>query len=228
MISRLAPFIVSVLVLSLACSATSQTVKKSSVSYVIAGQRYYVLEEAHGFVQEGLASWYGKDFHGRPTASGEIYDMYADTVAHKTLPLGTYLRVSNLDNGRSLLVRVNDRGPFVKRRIIDLSYGVAKKLEVLEAGVAPVRIEALGKDVLGDYDFERGSFAIQVGAFLQKDNARRLSNRLGDCQIITYDSPKGRFYRVRAGNYSNLAEAAKAQQVLEGKGFPDAFVVARP
>jgi rare lipoprotein A len=193
---------------------------------VIAGQRYYVLDSARGFVQQGLASWYGRDFHGRPTASGEIYDMYAPTAAHKTLPLGSYLRVTNLTNGRSMVVRVNDRGPFVKGRIVDLSYAAARELGMLETGVAPVRIEALGRSTAGGYNFQQGNFTIQVGAFKQQANARRLAGRLNNSHITLYDSPRGRFYRVRVGRYSNLTEAVKGRRKLEEEGFYDAFVVA--
>lgn len=216
------------LVLLAACTPTPQVLRKSTTSYMIAGERYYVLDSAHGFAQEGLASWYGRDFHGRPTASGEIYNMYAPTAAHKTLPLGTHLQVTNLANDRSTLVRVNDRGPFVKGRIVDLSYAAAKKLGMQEAGVAPVRIEALGKakSSVGDYDFKRGNFTIQVGAFQQQANAQRLANRLRGSQVTLYDSPGGRFYRVRVGRYANLTEAVRARHQLEGEGFYDAFVVA--
>ncbi len=209
-----------------ACAAAHKPAKKSTASYKIAGQRYYVLDSAHGFVQQGLASWYGEDFHGRPTASGEIYDMYAKTAAHKTLPLGTQLRVSNLDNGHSAIVRVNDRGPFVRGRIIDLSYSVANELGILEAGVAPVKIEALATNTTKNYDFKRGNFTIQVGAFKDKRNAQRLVSKLRDSHIALYDSPRGVFYRVRLGHFKSLAEAQKARQQLEAGGFAEAFVVA--
>ncbi len=101
---------------------------------------------SHGpAVQHGKASWYGKAFHGRPTASGERYDMHAPTAAHKTLPFGTRVRVTNLDNGKQTVVRINDRGPFVKGRIIDLSYGAAKKIQMLQAGVVRVKLEILSR-----------------------------------------------------------------------------------
>jgi rare lipoprotein A len=208
------------------CAPTHKGVKKSTNSYTIAGERYYVLDSAQGFVQQGLASWYGRDFHGRPTASGEIYDMYANTAAHKTLPLGTYLQIHNLNNGQRIVVRVNDRGPFVKGRIIDVSYAVARDLGLLEAGVMPVKIEALGKATTDDYDFNQGSFTIQVGAFQEKANAQKLANDFTDSHITLYDSPKGRFHRVRVGNFSSLAEAVKACGELESEKFDDAFVVA--
>ena len=112
-------------------------------SYVEFGERYKVLQSSNGFREKGLASWYGIDFHGRDTSSGEVYDMYEMTAAHKTLPLPTYVRVSNLDNGRSSIVKVNDRGPFIEGRIIDLSYAAAYRLGITGPGTANVEIVAL-------------------------------------------------------------------------------------
>lgn len=112
-------------------------------SYEINGRRYNVMKDASGFVQHGVASWYGKKFHGRKTSNGEIYSMYKMTAAHKTLPLPTYVRVTNLRNGKSSVVRVNDRGPFIPGRAIDLSYVAAKKLGVVDTGTAEVEIRAL-------------------------------------------------------------------------------------
>ncbi|MBI70794.1 MAG: hypothetical protein CME29_03610 [Gemmatimonadetes bacterium] len=112
-------------------------------SYEEFGERYKVLQSSNGFREKGLASWYGIDFHGRDTSSGEVYDMYEMTAAHKTLPLPTYVRVSNLDNGRSSIVRVNDRGPFIEGRIIDLSYAAAYRLGITGPGTANVEIIAL-------------------------------------------------------------------------------------
>ncbi|WP_026340438.1 septal ring lytic transglycosylase RlpA family protein [Thioalkalivibrio thiocyanoxidans] len=114
--------------------------------YEVFGQRYRTLRTSTGFEEEGLASWYGTKFHGRRTSSGEPYDMYAMTAAHKTLPLPTYVEVVNLENDRRVIVRVNDRGPFVDDRIIDLSYAAAHRLDMTDAGVAPVRIRAVGPD----------------------------------------------------------------------------------
>lgn len=111
--------------------------------YEVFGQRYYVMESGHGHVERGVASWYGKKFHGRRTSSGETYDMYAMTAAHKTLPLPLYARVTNLTNGRSVVVRINDRGPFVDNRIVDLSYTAAEKLDMIGPGTAFVELEVL-------------------------------------------------------------------------------------
>jgi rare lipoprotein A len=114
-------------------------------SYEVFGVRYQVLSTASGYEATGLASWYGEQFHGRPTATGETYDMHRHSAAHRTLPLHTWVEVTNLDNGRSLVVRVNDRGPFADtdRRILDLSYAAAEELGVVGPGTAPVRVRAL-------------------------------------------------------------------------------------
>ncbi|RMH16713.1 MAG: septal ring lytic transglycosylase RlpA family protein [Gemmatimonadetes bacterium] len=114
-------------------------------SYEVFGKTYHTLRDARGFVQEGMASWYGQEFHGRRTSSGEPYDMFAMTAAHRELPLPTYVRVTNLENGRSVVVRVNDRGPFhdTESRIIDLSYAAAYKLRIIGPGTARVRVEAI-------------------------------------------------------------------------------------
>lgn len=112
-------------------------------SYEVFGQTYYVMDSAEGYAEEGVASWYGTKFHGRRTSSGEPYNMFAMTAAHTALPLPTYVRVTHLDNGRSIVVKVNDRGPFVDNRIIDLSYAAAKKIDMHEEGTARVRVEAL-------------------------------------------------------------------------------------
>lgn len=111
--------------------------------YSIAGQTYQVMETADGHVERGIASWYGRKFHGKQTASGERYDMYAMTAAHRELPLPTYVAVENLDNGRQITVRINDRGPFARNRIIDLSYAAAAKLGMLDRGTAPVEIRTV-------------------------------------------------------------------------------------
>lgn len=112
-------------------------------TYSVFGRTYHVLDASHGFEQQGTASWYGTKFHGRKTSSGEAYDMYAMTAAHKRLPLPTYLEVTNLNNQRTIIVRVNDRGPFVGERILDLSYAAAVKLDIVTSGTAPIKIRAI-------------------------------------------------------------------------------------
>ena len=133
-----------------AASAGKSTPKKSKQgnpsSYVVHGKQYYVLDSAEGFVQRGIASWYGIKFHGRRTSSGEIYNMHEMTAAHKSLPLPSYVHVRNLDNGRTAVVRVNDRGPFIPGRIIDLSYSAARKLDMVREGTSLVEVEAISFD----------------------------------------------------------------------------------
>ena len=207
--------------------------------YVVNGQRYDPLLQGRGFVQTGIASWYGRDFHGRRTSNGETYNMYAMTAAHKTLPLGVYVRVHNLANGREAVVRVNDRGPFVKGRIIDLSYAAAKSLGVVGPGTAPVRIEALGYRRQGargaasyrqPASYDVGLYGVQVGAFTIAVNARRLAatmkGRYGAASIQPGWVNGKRFYRVRVGRYRSLQAAEAARGRFEAEGYRASFVVA--
>lgn len=207
--------------------------------YKINGKYYQPLASARGFSQKGIASWYGKKFHGRKTANGEIYDMYAMTAAHKTLPLGTWVRVHNLNNGRKIVVRVNDRGPFIRDRIIDLSYKAAKKLKITGTGTAPVKIYALGKTAKGfstsktvkykPLNYWKGNFTVQVGAFKVWKNAvnlkDKLSGRYGSAHIKTHTDYRGKFYRVRVGKYTDLKDAARFRDRLLRSGAGNAFVV---
>ena len=200
------------------------------------------LREGHNVIRSlghGTASYYGKRFHGRMTANGELFDMNAMTAAHKTLPLGTYVRVHNLANGKSIEVRVNDRGPFVRGRIIDLSYTGATKLDIVGPGTAPVEIVALGKAGAADngqssgyvpVDYYSGNFTFQVGAFSQKENAVRLKQKLEkkymNVHIVPYDDGKRIMYRVRVGRASSLKQAEEYENTLIQQGFNGAFIVA--
>jgi rare lipoprotein A len=210
--------------------------------YLVNGERYYPLPDAEGFVQYGKASWYGKKFHGRPTSNGEIYNMYKISAAHKTLPMGTYVRVTNTSNQKEIIVRVNDRGPFVKGRIIDLSYAAAKKIGILGPGTAKVKIVALGKEV-GNFksplgikpvveieDLQRGAFTVQVGAFKNKYNALKLVDRLkvvfSYVDVAVYGSGDSEtIYRVRVSKSETLRKASEVEKKLEEMGFEGAFVV---
>jgi rare lipoprotein A len=151
-----------------------------------------------GNVQTGEASWYGAEFHGQPTSSREIYDMNDLTAAHNTLPLGTFVMVTNLSNGKSIVVRINDRGPFVKGRVIDLSYAAAKALDMVGPGTAPVRIEAL-PEVSPPPSAQK--FSVQVGSFVIKENAeglrRELEKSFKGVFISVYKTPLQVYYRVR-------------------------------
>lgn len=187
-------------------------------SYVVNGRRYHVRDSAAGYVAEGLASWYGSKFHGRRTSSGEAYNMYALTAAHRTLPLPTYARVTNLENGRSTVVKVNDRGPFVDDRVIDLSYAAATRLGVIESGTARVRVRALtpgtstgdgpetgGAPSAPGAEAAAGPVFVQVGAFARFANAQEMRARVqgADIRAVRVEraqTPGGeRLYRVRIG-----------------------------
>ncbi len=215
---------------------------KSQRPYRINGIWYYPLPSAQGYVEYGLASWYGADFHGKPTSCGEPYDMWADTAAHKTLPLGTYVKVTNLDNGRSAILRVNDRGPFVAGRIIDLSAKGAQDLGCRNKGLARVRVEAVqyaAAQVVGNAtywkvdpvpSFRYGTFAVQIGAFRDPANAYRLKDKMSreNSQIRVSDRPErnGLWYRVQVGAYQDLVFAKTEVGRFRANGFPDAFVIA--
>lgn len=207
--------------------------------YTINGERYEPLSSHEGFTQTGIASWYGSDFHGKKTSNGDTYDMHSMTAAHKTLPFGVYVKVINRQNGRDAVVRINDRGPFVAGRIIDLSYSAAKGIGVVESGTAPVKIEALGyldKSVSGKnmyrppVSYDRGSFGIQVGAFTNMENARRLAEsikqRYGAASICEAMVNGVKYYRVRAGNHASLKEAEQAKESSTDKIISGGFVVA--
>jgi rare lipoprotein A len=212
-------------------------------TYRVMGQTYRVMGTSKGFVQRGEASWYGGKFHGRKTSSGEVYDMEKFTAAHRTLPLGTYVKVKRTDGkGESAVVKINDRGPFVNDRIIDLSRAAARQLQMLDEGVAPVEITALGEEIFRQrpgevtlrprYDYDRGSFSVQVGAFTVKENAQRLVNQMrnehGTADLSLYDRGDADFFRVRVGRFSTREEAEEFMDKLIRSGeFDEAFVVAR-
>jgi len=188
--------------------------------YTVNGTTYHVRTSASGYRERGLASWYGRKFHGRTTSSGEPFDMYKVSAAHKTLPLPSWVEVTNLDNGRKLVVRVNDRGPFKEGRIIDLSYAAAIKLDVLDSGTAPVEVRAI------DFGDRAATIAarpvsvpvqLQAGAFGSREAANRVARRLADAGIenVRVQSARvdrDRVWRVRVGP---VWEAALAQRLVE-------------
>lgn len=193
------------------------------VFYEVMGERYHVLLEATEFTQTGMASWYGRKFHGRTTASGEIYDMYALTAAHKTLPLPSYVRVTNLENGREIIVRVNDRGPFHSDRIIDVSYAAAVKLGMIEEGTVRVRIEALtlaGQNVPDDAN---PALYLQTGAFANAANAHEQAAQLKAMGLapvfITPTIDATPLYRVRVGPFEAPEALAAAAATLGDAGI---------
>jgi len=182
--------------------------KSPSKPYQVYGKTYTPLPSANNYVEEGIASWYGPKFHGRRTASGEIYNMYAYTAAHKVLPFHTKVRVTNLDNGKQVIVKINDRGPFVAGRIIDLSYQAARALGMVGPGTARVRVESLHSLPKSKI---KGTFYIQVGSFSIKQNALKLQHRLsllGYTSRLVQARKNGLIlWRVQVGPYYNLLQA---------------------
>jgi len=169
-------------------------------------------------VQYGVASWYGPDFHGKPTSSGEIYDMYQLTCAHNTLPLGTMVIVTNLENGKSLELRVNDRGPFAKERVIDLSYAAASILGVYEKGTAWVKVETLGPWVE-----EVQRLTLQVASFTDEINAQRLAEQLrrdfDQVYVATVETSTQKYHRVRVGQFEERDAALRTAERLSQMGY---------
>lgn len=207
--------------------------KKVGKPYVVGGVKYYPISSADGFSETGIASWYGPGFHGKLTANGEKYNQKAMTAAHKTLPLPTYVRVENLENGKEIIVRVNDRGPFSKGRIIDLTEEGARRIDMLKKGTAKVRISVLSEDencfVSGgkEVDLNVGDFAIQIGAFSIKDNAYRLAERFkGKSQVSEGYSKGTLWYRVWITGFTTKKEAENAVLNYENE-FTGAFVIAK-
>ena len=195
--------------------------------YTIRGKTYYPLTSGDGFVEEGVASWYGSDFHGKTTANGERYDMYAMTAAHKILPFNTQVKVTNLANGKSIVVRVNDRGPFVADRIIDLTHTGATRIGMIGPGTAKVRVETVGVVPAIKNGDIMGNFYVQVGAFSRKDNAERLVAKFQSqgLKARMYYVDHIYLWRVQAGPYPsvNAAESARGDLSVH---YPGSFVVA--
>ncbi|WP_290647877.1 septal ring lytic transglycosylase RlpA family protein [Aquisalimonas sp.] len=223
-------------------------------TYEVFGRQYAVIDpkDAHGFTEEGIASWYGKKFHGRRTSSGEPYDMYTLTAAHTQLPLPTYVRVTNLDNDKSVIVRVNDRGPFARERVIDLSYAAADRIGMIDKGTASVRIEALSvtydpsaprqansadeapghaaqthvKGQPAQSALAHGRLLLQVGAFSEQANAEAAKNRLRHHDMGSVSiSENGGTYRVRVGPAESLEDLDAMARRLRDAGFNESYVV---
>ena len=208
-------------------------------SYVVFGKRYYVMDSARGYQEVGDASWYGKKFHGRRTSSGETYDMYDMTAAHKKLPLPTYVRVKNLENGRSIIVKVNDRGPFHENRIIDLSYVAALKLDIVKKGTARVEVTAIDPGsprrqasreqrtpIKTPTTQSRSGFFIQAGSFSSSTNASNLKNKISDytahlVSVIPVTLQDKTWYRVLVGPVSNAKIANDIVYKLEQMGITE-------
>lgn len=218
--------------------------------YRVMGKTYYVLPDAAGYKQRGTASWYGKKFHGHTTSNGEIYDMYAMSAAHKSLPLPSFVRVTNLDNGRQVVVRVNDRGPFHGGRLIDLSYAAAYRLDMLKQGTARVEVEIVtpqsvravpatavsaapapvsGSVVIADTApagryFQLGAFSTRQAAANVQQDARTLLPPL-KVRVVPVQVKDATLYRVQAGPLDSGHPIEQTLERLNQAGYPGVRLV---
>jgi rare lipoprotein A len=216
--------------------------------YEVLGQRYRVMDSSSGYQERGVASWYGKKFHGNLTSNRETYNMYAMTAAHKSLPLPTYVRVRNLSNNRTIIVRVNDRGPFVHNRIIDLSYAAALKLDIVKNGTGLVEVTAINFDEpQGDRPVRKATpptpptaepapvattnrIFVQVGAFGDRNNAERRLSALAQAGVRNAfiheeRSPERILYRVRIGPVVDVVQYDALVEELERIGISDPYLI---
>ena len=217
-------------------------------SYVVYGKRYHTLASGKGYKERGVASWYGTKFHGKRTSSGEPYDLYGMTAAHKTLPLPTYVEVTNLDNDRSVILKVNDRGPFHDDRLIDLSYTAAVKLGIAGHGTGRVEVTAIdtgtpamettaapiAAPVIPAAASQPGDSALylQVGAFSDRENAERLQRKIetqsvGAVNIVENPGANGTLYRVQVGPLSDTSELDRVARTLKPLGINESHSLVR-
>jgi rare lipoprotein A len=206
-------------------------------SYTVLGRTYHVMSDSRGYKERGIASWYGTKFHGQRTSSGEAYSMYAMTAAHKTLPLPTYVRVTNLQNGRQAIVKVNDRGPFHDNRLIDLSYAAATKLGVAAKGTGLVEVEALDpskgmpRPTRNNVVIQgNATIFLQVGAFVDRNNAERLAGRISGpmqnkVRIQPVPSQNQIIYRVQVGPMHSIEQADSISMQLAQLGIDDMHLI---
>ncbi|CAG36719.1 septal ring lytic transglycosylase RlpA family protein [Desulfotalea psychrophila] len=225
-------FFLATILASLLPSPVFAKVKATQRPYIVKHVKYYPLPTSAGFSQWGVASWYGGKFQGRLTSNGERYDMFSMTAAHKTLPMQTVLVVTNLKNSRRVLVRVNDRGPFIRGRIIDLSYEASRRLGMSEDGIANVLIQAAQPDNHGNYPrpgIERENFSVQIAALANKEKALALEKRFSrgghrtKIQKARRDGKTLYLVQIFAG-YSRV-KAKGFKKALLAAGYPDAAVV---
>ena len=210
------------------------------VKYEVLGKQYKVLTVSKGYQERGMASWYGAKFHGRKTSNGEVYDMYAMTAAHKTLPIPSYVRVTNLKNQRSVVVRINDRGPFHENRIIDLSYTAAVKLGIQKMGTGFVEVSALDAEEPGKMEQKNiqplqrqrvSEVFLQFGSFASLANARQLqltlpaSEPLFRSSVLPVQSKTGTLYKVQLGPFSSTDQFNEASEKLWHIGITDVMFV---
>ncbi|MCG9697423.1 septal ring lytic transglycosylase RlpA family protein [Shewanella sp. Isolate11] len=199
-------------------------------TYTVLGKSYQVMPSGKGFKQSGVASWYGAKFHGHLTSNGETYDMYSMSAAHKTLPLPSYVKVTNVDNNKSVVVRVNDRGPFHDNRIIDLSYAAAHKLDMLKTGTANVNIEVIyieNPESLALAQLQDTSlYYIQVVALSDKARIDQLAKQLAtQYQVNTRIQQSGSLYKLQLGPLGRQQLADKLHQQLQQSGYPNSYRV---
>ncbi len=205
--------------------------------YTVLGHRYHVLSSARGYHKRGIASWYGRKFHGHLTSSLEPYDMYKFSAAHKTLPLPSYVRVTNLDNGKSVIVRVNDRGPFHDNRLIDLSWAAAVRLGIWKKGTGRVEVRAIDPDHPGELPAAPAVQAegrttrlyLQVGAYADAANARRMLSRLrrigvAGARIEVSGAGGQQLSRVQIGPLQNVADMDRVNRLLQRHAIQSARV----
>lgn len=216
-------------------------------SYQVFGKTYYTLASNKGYVERGIASWYGNKFHGRRTSSGEPYDMYKMTAAHKTLPLPSYAEVTNLDNGRRVIVRINDRGPFHGDRLIDLSYSAATKLGITAKGTGRVEVRAIDPDnyagqqkvnqpqqvAAQNSTLENVVMFLQVGAFSTFSKAEQIKNRIQQeiserVHINPFNSQGNALYRVRVGPLASVEAGQQLAERLLRLGFSETQMIIEP
>jgi rare lipoprotein A len=211
-------------------------------SYEVFGKTYYTLASSEGYVEQGIASWYGNKFHGRRTSSGEPYDMYKMTAAHKSLPLPSYAEVTNLDNGRKVVVRINDRGPFHGDRLIDLSYSAATKLGITAKGTGRVEVRSINPDnfaagsqpqqqvVLQNNTLENVATFLQVGAFSTLSRAEQIKQRVQQeiserVHINLLNREGSPLYRVRVGPLASVEIGQRIAERLFSMGFADTQII---
>lgn len=225
---KLTPLILCLCLLLLAGCGQKTSWRKGGTPgtspYTVLGKTYYPLKSAAGYVEEGIASWYGPGFHGKSTASGEKYNQHDLTAAHKILPLGTQVRVTHLGNGRSIVVRVNDRGPFVADRVIDLSKAAATQLQMTGTGTARVRVQSMDTQQGAEATDNGKDYYVQVGAFSTRESAMLLAGELSKAGMRGHIlHGKNGLWILQIGPWPDTASAGGSlREVL--KRFPQAFV----
>lgn len=218
-----------------------RTVAGNKNPYTVLGKTYYLLEDESSYKERGKASWYGKKFHGRRTSNGEIYDMYAMTAAHKTLPIPSYVRVTNVQNGKTAVVRVNDRGPFHSDRIIDLSYAAAQRIGILSAGTGLVDVEIVLPSDAPPAPLKAGTNAavpgsklppnthLQIGAFSSESSAKQFAAQVAGhvtYPVIISRSQTGKpIFRVRVGPIADARDLQQVRLDVKKLNIPESHVV---